>query len=372
MRRNHKPEEVGGFDSVGVRGWMRRGSTYSRPGCVVRQPGGQGHRHLPRHAGARGSDVPLVFKCVYASTENKNTAPSQCDKETKGPWSSSDVDLTVASGTNPSSTAVPSLARSGRGARWPCACGADAVNNAVAAVAFARHLSQGRGHRRVFRPGIREGAGGRRRGEDRCVVQVCKAAGSAATGVKQFVKANLVGTNFAKQCQEHVVSSQACFSKVFTISEETNPMTTARKTHLAERTPISARTGSAETCTMQRRTSKAGVVTATCLLILVSISPVSADIGVRAAPRPSSDPSDTVEKSVLAPRSAAEVHADRLVSQRPTHRRRTATRDQAASRRVRRPWRRARPRLLGPRRRGESCLWRDAGGPQGETPDPSP
>ena len=36
------------------------------------------------------------------------------------------------------------------------------------------------------------------------------------------MKANLVGTNFAKQCQEHVVSSQACFSKVFTISEETN------------------------------------------------------------------------------------------------------------------------------------------------------
>lgn len=44
---------------------------------------------------------------------------------------------------------------------------------------------------------------------------------------------------------------------------------------------------------MQRRTSKAGVVTATCLLILVSISPVSADVGVRAAPRPSSDSSDT-------------------------------------------------------------------------------
>ena len=48
---------------------------------------------------------------------------------------------------------------------------------------------------------------------------------------------------------------------------------------------------------MQRRTSKAGVVTATCLLILVSISPVFADIGVRAAPRPSSDPSDTAEKA---------------------------------------------------------------------------
>ena len=87
---------------------------------------------------------------------------------------------------------------------------------------------------------------------------------------------------------------------------------------------------------MQRRTSKAGVVTATCLLILVSISPVSADVGVRAAPRPSSDSSDTDLKSVLAPRSATEVHADRLVSQRPTHRRRAVTRDQAASRRVRR------------------------------------
>ena len=81
------------------------------------------------------------------------------------------------------------------------------------------------------------------------------------------MKANLVGTNFAKQCQEHVVSSQY--------------------RHTPKR----------ETCKMQRRTSKAGVVTATCLLILVSISPVFADIGVRAAPRPSSDPSDTAEKA---------------------------------------------------------------------------
>ena len=45
-------------------------------------------------------------------------------------------------------------------------------------------------------------------------------------------------------------------------------------------------------------------MTATCLLILVSISTVSADVGVRAAPRPSSDSSDTAPRKASSLREA--------------------------------------------------------------------
>ena len=46
------------------------------------------------------------FPSFREHREQKHGALSlQCDKETKAPWSSSDVDLTVASSTNPSSTA---------------------------------------------------------------------------------------------------------------------------------------------------------------------------------------------------------------------------------------------------------------------------
>ena len=93
------------------------------------------------------------------------------------------MDLTVASGTNPSSTAGAIAGKIREGCKVAVrACGADAVNNAVAAVAFARTYLKDEGIDVCSVPEFEEPVG--RRGEDRCVVQGVQAAGSAATGVK--------------------------------------------------------------------------------------------------------------------------------------------------------------------------------------------
>ena len=126
------------------------------------------------------------FPSFRQHREQKHGALSlQCDKETKGPWSSSDVDLTVASGTNPSSTAGAIAGKIREGCKVAVrACGADAVNNAVAAVAFARQYLKDEGIDVYFVPEFEKEPVGD--GGERTVVlfRVCKAAGSAATGVK--------------------------------------------------------------------------------------------------------------------------------------------------------------------------------------------
>lgn len=60
--------------------------------------------------------------------DSRRTVSLQCDKEAKPPWTTSDVNLTVASGTNPASTAGAIAGKVREGLKVAVrACGADAV-----------------------------------------------------------------------------------------------------------------------------------------------------------------------------------------------------------------------------------------------------
>ena len=126
------------------------------------------------------------FPSFRGHREQKHGALSlQCDKETKAPWSSSDVDLTVASSTNPSSTAGAIAGKIREGLKVAVrACGADAVNNAAMAVAFSREYLKNESIDVYFVPEFEKEPVGD--GGERTVVmfRVCKAAGSAPTGME--------------------------------------------------------------------------------------------------------------------------------------------------------------------------------------------
>ena len=56
--------------------------------------------------GGGAAPEPTYLSCFPDFRDDtKRTVSLQCDKEAKPPWSSSDVNLTVASSTNPASTA---------------------------------------------------------------------------------------------------------------------------------------------------------------------------------------------------------------------------------------------------------------------------
>ena len=92
-------------------------------------------------------DEPTYLSCFPDFRDDgRRTVSMQCDKEVKGPWSSSDADLTVASGTNPANAAGAIAGKVREGLKVAIrACGAEAVSNAVLAVAHARRYLKDEG-----------------------------------------------------------------------------------------------------------------------------------------------------------------------------------------------------------------------------------
>jgi stage V sporulation protein SpoVS len=115
--------------------------------------------------------------------DNRNTVQMQCDKETKGPWRTSTADLVVGGGTEPTKVAGAIAGNIREGEKVAVrACGADAVANAVFAVAHARRFLADEGIDLFFTPEF-EKEQTKERGEWTVVLfRVCKASGSAATG----------------------------------------------------------------------------------------------------------------------------------------------------------------------------------------------
>lgn len=115
--------------------------------------------------------------------DNRNTVQMQCDKETKGPWRTSTADLVVGGGTEPTKVAGAIAGNIREGEKVAVrACGADAVANAVFAVAHARRFLADEGIDLFFTPEF-EKEQTKERGERTVVLfRVCKASGSAATG----------------------------------------------------------------------------------------------------------------------------------------------------------------------------------------------
>lgn len=126
-------------------------------------------------------DEPTYLSCFPDFRDDgRRTVSMQCDKEVKGPWSSSDADLTVASGTNPANAAGAIAGKVREGLKVAIrACGAEAVSNAVLAVAHARRYLKDEGVDVFFCPEFEKEA--TKDGQERTVVlfRVCKAAGSA-------------------------------------------------------------------------------------------------------------------------------------------------------------------------------------------------
>jgi stage V sporulation protein SpoVS len=126
-------------------------------------------------------DEPTYLSCFPDFRDDgRRTVSMQCDKEVKAPWSSSDADLTVASGTNPANAAGAIAGKVREGLKVAIrACGAEAVSNAVLAVAHARRYLKDDGVDVFFCPEFEKEA--TKDGQERTVVlfRVCKAAGSA-------------------------------------------------------------------------------------------------------------------------------------------------------------------------------------------------
>ena len=129
-------------------------------------------------------DGPTFLSCFPDFRgDDRRSVSMQCDKETKAPWSTSDADLSVGAGSSPASAAGAIAGKIREGLKVGIrACGAEAVSNAVLAVAHARRYLKDDGVDVFFVPYFdkEETADGR----ERTVVlfRVCKAAGSAPTG----------------------------------------------------------------------------------------------------------------------------------------------------------------------------------------------
>ena len=120
-------------------------------------------------ADADASDGPTFLSCFPDFRgDDRRSVSMQCDKETKAPWSTSDADLTVAAGTNPASAAGAIAGKIREGLKVGIrACGAEAVSNAVLAVAHARRYLKDDGVDVFFVPYFARSAGARRRGSER-------------------------------------------------------------------------------------------------------------------------------------------------------------------------------------------------------------
>ena len=132
--------------------------------------------------GAENMGEPTYLSCFPDFRDDtRRTLSMQCDKEEKPPWTSSDVALTVAAGTKPAATAGAIAGKVREGLKVAVrACGADAVSNAVYAVAYARKYLKDNGVDVYFCPEFdKEPVGSD--GQERTVVlfKICKAAGSA-------------------------------------------------------------------------------------------------------------------------------------------------------------------------------------------------
>ena len=109
---------------------------------------------------------------------HRNSMSLVLGKELKSPWLTSDVDLTVASSTTPTSTAGAIAGKIREGYKVSVrACGADAVSNAVTAVAYARQFLTDDGVDVYFAPEFEMEPVGQS-GDERTVLvfRVCRAS----------------------------------------------------------------------------------------------------------------------------------------------------------------------------------------------------
>jgi len=129
---------------------------------------------------------PTFLSCFPGFRDDSKRAVSmQCDKEAKAPWAgAADATLTVASGTNPATLAGAIAGKVRQGMKVAArACGADAVSNAVFAVARAREYLADDGIDVYFVPEFDKEFVRGEGEETRTVIvfRICKAAGSAPT-----------------------------------------------------------------------------------------------------------------------------------------------------------------------------------------------
>eukprot|EP00982_Pelagococcus_subviridis_P012625 31183-Pelagococcus_subviridis.AAC.4 len=129
---------------------------------------------------------PTFLSCFPGFRDDSKRAVSmQCDKEAKAPWAgAADATLTIASGTNPATLAGAIAGKVRQGMKVAArACGADAVSNAVFAVARAREYLADDGIDVYFVPEFDKEIVRGEGEETRTVIvfRICKAAGSAPT-----------------------------------------------------------------------------------------------------------------------------------------------------------------------------------------------